>query len=122
MLDPTIVQLGRFYENLLLHFDLGTSRRIQNSVPVTTVIGGKFKISMKIGLLALSIALVLGVLMSWTVTAPAWPRRKFTVPDRREWFVRGDLFVGGAGRRYGFFSEMGGERGERGSVFAPFLI
>jgi len=63
MLDPTIVQLGRFYENLLLHFDLGTSRRIQNSVPVTTVIGGKFKISMKIGLLALSIALVLGVLM-----------------------------------------------------------
>ncbi|MEA5040559.1 MAG: ABC transporter permease [Clostridiaceae bacterium] len=63
LLDSPIAQLFRFYEQLLLHFDLGTSRRIQNSVPVTEVIGNKFGISMKIGSISLGIALLLGVPM-----------------------------------------------------------
>lgn len=60
LLDPPLVQLGRFYAQLA-RFDLGTSRRIQNSVPVTKVIGGKFVISMRLGWISLAISMVTGV-------------------------------------------------------------
>jgi ABC-type dipeptide/oligopeptide/nickel transport systems, permease components len=65
LLDSPVAQLLHFYKHLI-HFDLGTSRRIQNSVPVTEVIGGKFGISMKLGSLALCISLLLGVPMGIT--------------------------------------------------------
>ncbi len=42
---------------------LGTSRRIQNGAPVVKVIGKKFGISMRLGLIASGISLVVGVLM-----------------------------------------------------------
>ena len=60
LLDPIPVQLFHFYGDLL-HFDLGESRRIQNGVPVEEVIGGKFAISMRLGLTSLAISLVVGV-------------------------------------------------------------
>lgn len=60
LLDPPGTQLIRYYGQLL-HLDFGVSRRIQSGVPVTKVIGGKFKISMKLGLISLVIALTLGV-------------------------------------------------------------
>lgn len=66
LLDNPFKQLGRFYKGVFLHFDLGTSRRIQNSVPVTEVIGNKFGISMRIGTTALGIALFIGVVMGIT--------------------------------------------------------
>ena len=62
LLDPIWKQLINFY-NDLIHLDFGTSRRIQSGVAVTTVIGTKFKISMKLGLIALGISLVLGVIL-----------------------------------------------------------
>ncbi len=61
LLDHPFVQLGRFFKNLFTEFDLGISRRIQTGKPVLTVIGSKFGISMELGLIALSIALVIGV-------------------------------------------------------------
>lgn len=60
LLDPIPVQLFHFYGDLL-HLDLGESRRIQNGVPVEEVIGGKFAISMRLGLTSLAISLVIGV-------------------------------------------------------------
>jgi oligopeptide transport system permease protein len=63
LLDSPIVQLFRFLENLILKFDLGTSRRIQAGVPVIKVIGDKFAISMRLGCIALAISLILGVPM-----------------------------------------------------------
>jgi len=60
LLDPPLVQLGRFYRQLA-RGDLGTSRRIQAGIPVTKVIGGKFAISMRLGLISLAISLSLGV-------------------------------------------------------------
>lgn len=60
LLEPPLVQLGRFYSQLA-RFDLGTSRRIQHSVPVTKVIGGKFFISMRLGWISLAISVVLGM-------------------------------------------------------------
>lgn len=60
LLDPPLVQLKRFYGQLA-RFDLGTSRRIQNSVPVAKVIGGKFLISMRLGWVSLAISIVLGM-------------------------------------------------------------
>ena len=63
LLDSPIVQLFHFLENVILKFDLGTSRRIQAGVPVIKVIGDKFAISMRLGCIALVISLILGVPM-----------------------------------------------------------
>lgn len=60
-LDPPLAQLGRFFKQLFTEFDLGTSRRIQANQPVVTVIGSKFGVSMRLGLISLGISLVLGV-------------------------------------------------------------
>ena len=45
----------------MLRFDFGESRRIQNGVPVVKVIGDKFAISMKMGLISVGISVVVGV-------------------------------------------------------------
>lgn len=60
LLDPLPKQLVDYYGKLL-KLDFGESRRIQNGVPVTKVIGDKFAISMRMGIIAVSISLVLGV-------------------------------------------------------------
>lgn len=65
-LDHPLVQLGHFYEQLFTEFDLGTSRRIQTNKPVVDLIAGKFTISMRLGLTALSFSLLLGVIMGVT--------------------------------------------------------
>ena len=62
LLDPIPVQLLNFY-NDVLHLDFGTSRRIQNGVPVVKVIGNKFGVSMKNGLMAMAVAMVIGIPM-----------------------------------------------------------
>lgn len=62
LLDSPAKQLFRFYGQLL-RLDFGTSRRIQNGVSVVKVIGNKFSVSMQLGLTALSLALVTGVLI-----------------------------------------------------------
>lgn len=62
LLDSPGEQLVRFYGQLL-HLDFGQSRRIQNGVAVTKVIGTKFAVSMRLGLISLGIALVIGVTM-----------------------------------------------------------
>lgn len=61
LLDPPLVQLGRYLKNMITEFDLGVSRRVQTNQPVTTIIGKKFGVSMKLGLISLGISLVLGV-------------------------------------------------------------
>lgn len=61
LLDPPLEQLGRFYKQLLTDFDLGVSRKLQSGQPVAKLIGQKFGISMRLGLIALGISLVLGV-------------------------------------------------------------
>lgn len=60
-LDHPLTQLVRFYKQLFTEFDLGTSRRIQANQPVISVIGSKFEVSMRLGLISLGISLVLGV-------------------------------------------------------------
>lgn len=60
-LDHPLTQLGRFFKQLFTEFDLGTSRRIQANQPVISVIGSKFEISMRLGLISLGISLALGV-------------------------------------------------------------
>lgn len=60
LLDPIPEQLMDFYNNVI-HLDFGESRRIQNGVAVTKVIGDKFDISMQLGLIAIAISVVIGV-------------------------------------------------------------
>jgi oligopeptide transport system permease protein len=62
LLDSPGTQLIRFYGQLL-RLDFGTSRRIQNGVAVTKVIGSKFGVSMRLGVTALCISLVIGVIL-----------------------------------------------------------
>ena len=60
LLDPIPEQLMDFYNNVI-HLDFGESRRIQNGVAVTKVIGDKCAISMQLGLIAIAISVVIGV-------------------------------------------------------------
>lgn len=60
LLDPIPEQLMDFYNNVI-HLDFGESRRIQNGVAVTKVVGDKFAISMQLGLIAIAISVVIGV-------------------------------------------------------------
>lgn len=62
LLDPIPTQLINFY-NDILHLDFGESRRIQNGVPVVKVIGDKFGISMKNGLISMALSMVIGIPM-----------------------------------------------------------
>ena len=62
LLDPVGEQLVRFYGQIL-HLDFGISRRIQSGIAVTKVIGSKFEVSMRLGMISLGISLVLGVIL-----------------------------------------------------------
>ena len=62
-LDPIPEQLVRFFKGIFTEFDFGTSSRIQSGQPVTKIIASKFQISMKLGLMALAISLVVGVVL-----------------------------------------------------------
>ena len=48
---------------MVLSGDFGTSRRIQNGTSVLEIIGGKFTISMRLGLTSMAISLTLGILL-----------------------------------------------------------
>lgn len=61
LLDPPLEQLLRFYKDLL-RLDFGESRRIKQDVPVTQLIGERYGISMRFGLVSLLISLTLGVI------------------------------------------------------------
>ena len=61
MLDHPLVQLGRYLKGILLHGDFGVSHRIQTGKSVTSIIASRFGISMRLGLIALVFALLIGV-------------------------------------------------------------
>lgn len=67
LLDPVSQQLFRFYGQIL-RLDFGTSRRIQSGIPVVKVIGQKFTISMRNGMIAIGISLVLGIALGMIQT------------------------------------------------------
>ena len=62
LLDSIPTQLFRYYGQILSG-DFGTSRRIQNGTSVLEIIGGKFAISMRLGLTSMAISLTLGILL-----------------------------------------------------------
>ena len=75
LLDPIPEQLMDFYGDVI-RLDFGESRRIQNGVPVVKVIGDKFQISMRLGIISIGISMVVGVLIGIIQT-----RYKDKVPD-----------------------------------------
>lgn len=60
LLDPIPEQLVRFYGQIV-RLDFGKSRRIQSGVDVVKVIGSKFSVSMRLGVISLIISLFTGV-------------------------------------------------------------
>ena len=75
LLDPIPDQLMDFYGDVI-RLDFGESRRIQNGVSVVKVIGDKFQISMRMGIISIGISMVVGVLIGIIQT-----RYKDKVPD-----------------------------------------
>lgn len=75
LLDPIPEQLMDFYGDVI-RLDFGESSRIQNGVPVVKVIGDKFQISMRMGIISIGISMVVGVLIGIIQT-----RYKDKVPD-----------------------------------------
>ena len=75
LLDPIPEQLMHFYGDVI-RLDFGESRRIQNGVSVVKVIGDKFQISMRMGIISIGISMVVGVLIGIIQT-----RYKDKVPD-----------------------------------------
>ena len=75
LLDPIPEQLMDFYGDVI-RLDFGESRRIQNGEPVVKVIGDKFQISMRMGIISIGISMVVGVLIGIIQT-----RYKDKVPD-----------------------------------------
>lgn len=62
LLDPIPEQLLHFYGQIV-RFDFGKSRRIQSGVDVIKVIGSKFTVSMRLGVISLVISLITGVIL-----------------------------------------------------------
>lgn len=62
LLDPPLVQLVRFYGQLI-RGDLGTSTRLQEGVPVIDILMQKMPISARFGIIATIISLVLGIIL-----------------------------------------------------------
>ena len=58
--DPLHEQLAKFYGNLLKG-DLGTSNRYRTGASIASIIAQKAPISIKMGLMAMAVALVLGI-------------------------------------------------------------
>lgn len=62
LLDPIPEQLLHFYGQII-RLDFGKSRRIQSGVDVIKVIGSKFTVSMRLGVISLVISLITGVIL-----------------------------------------------------------
>ena len=83
LLDPIGEQLVRFYGQLL-HLDFGTSRRIQNGMAVTRVIGSRLGVSLRLDAIAFCISWVCGIILGIVQAAfkgklPDWLGTIYTV-------------------------------------------
>lgn len=61
--QPMIVQLYRFFRDMITKGDLGTSRIYRNNVPVTEVLAPKIPISIKLGSMAILLSMLIGLPM-----------------------------------------------------------
>ena len=77
--DPLPVQLMNFYQRLL-QGDLGTSNKYRIGVSINEIIGEKIPVSLRLGLISLSIALVVGLSMG--VMMARSTRTRFRIGDK----------------------------------------
>lgn len=73
--EPIPVQLLNFFRNTL-HGDLGTSNKYRRNVAITTIVAQKAPLSIRMGLLAISIALVLGLPLGIVMARSSRTRNK----------------------------------------------
>src|SRR5699024_7174328 len=60
--DPLLVQYRYFLEDILLHWDWGTSVAVQPRVPVWEVLASKIPITLQLNFVSLLISLPIGIL------------------------------------------------------------
>lgn len=75
LLDPLPVQIFRFWKNLLTAGDLGVSHIYKVNVSVTSILAKKLPISVEMGVLAMCLALVIGLPMGLVMARfkSRWP-------------------------------------------------
>lgn len=83
--DPLPVQLANFYRQLL-RFDLGVSNKYRIGVSINEIIAEKIPISLRLGLISLTIALVAG--LSLGILMARSTRTRFKIGDKL-----GTLFI-----------------------------
>jgi len=69
-LDKPKTEQYQIYLSSLIRGDLGKSIKVQKNIPVVTVIANKAAVSVKIGIIAVMISIVLGILLG--VAAAVW--------------------------------------------------
>lgn len=77
--DPIQVQLANFYKNTFKG-DLGVSNKFRRNVPITKIIAEKAPVSLKIGLMSITLALALGLPMG--VLMARSTRTKYRIGDK----------------------------------------
>lgn len=77
--DPIQVQLLRFYQGAL-RGDLGNSIKYRRNVPITQIVAEKAPISLKIGLMSIAIALILGLPLGVLMSRST--RTRFRIGDK----------------------------------------
>ncbi len=60
LLDPIPVQIVHFFQGLF-HGDLGVSHSYRVNVPVTTILAEKIPISIRLGVMSLTVSLIMGI-------------------------------------------------------------
>lgn len=61
LLDNPFKQLARYYKQVFIDHDFGVSRKIKVDVPVLQIIGERFTMSVRFGVIALCLSLLIGV-------------------------------------------------------------
>lgn len=77
--DPLPVQLGNFYKNMLKG-DLGVSNKYRRNVPITKIVAEKAPVSLKIGLMSIGLALLVGLPLGILMARST--RTKYRIGDK----------------------------------------
>lgn len=74
--QPLHIQLTRFFRDLILNGDLGTSRVYRDNIPVAEILAPKIPVSLKLGSFSLLVSMIFGLPMGVIMA-----RHKGKIPD-----------------------------------------
>jgi ABC-type dipeptide/oligopeptide/nickel transport system permease component len=85
--SPLHIQLGRFYKQIVV-LDLGISARYRVNTPIAKIIAPKMVLSLKMGMLGVSLSLIIGLPLGVLMSKSARSKSRFKL-----WDKLGSVFV-----------------------------